>query len=161
MRMNFDLTLLMRAFGLGNWRPWLVAAAASLAVMIALYLAFQAVAGLWPVYRARFVQGVARHLQRAHIYVDASRLLTLNVVVALLMTTGALVASSSVVVGAGGASLRLVAAAFYGGCAAVADRCASSPTYHAALRWLARGMSLNQAMAQSPPVRRRFARSSN
>lgn len=160
--MTFDLTLLTGIFGLGNWRPWLAAAAASLAVMIALYLAFQVVTGMWPVYRARFVQGVARHLQRAHIYVDASRLLTLNVAVALLVTTGALVASASVVV----AALAAMA-------------CGVLPRI--ALWWLRRrrlillrqqlpdiamllsgglraGMSLNQAMAQSaaevpPPFR--------
>ncbi len=158
--MIFDL--LSRFTLLGHWRPWLAAFSASLAVAIAAYLAFQAVNGLWPVYRARFVQGVARHLQRAHIYVDASRLLTLNVTVALTVTFGALAASGSVAVAALAALV-----------------CGMLPRL--ALWWLRRGrlialrnqlpdiamllagglragMSLNQAMAQSaaevaPPFR--------
>lgn len=146
----------------GAWRPWLVSVSASLAAVLALYLACQWVTALWPVYRQRFVLGVARQLQRAHIYVDASRLLTLNVLAALLVTSGAFLLSGSAVV----AALAALACGF---------------VPRLALWWLRRhrlaglrqqlpdiamllagglraGMSLNQAMAQSaaevaPPFR--------
>lgn len=158
------MTLATRALesALLDGRPWLAAGAASLAVMIAAYLVFQVVRALWPVYRARFIQGVARHLQRAHIYVDASRLLTLNVVVIVLVTVAAFAFSASLVVAA-------MAALACGALPRVA-LWALRRRRQSALRQqlpdiamllaggLRAGMSLSQAMAQSasevaPPFR--------
>ena len=136
-----------------GWQPWLVSAAGSLAVIIGAYLAFNLLLALWPLYRERFVRGVARRLQRSHIYVDATRLLTLNLAGAVLATAAALLLSGSAV-------FALM----------VALACGLVP--RTALWWLRRqrlaalrqqlpdiamllagglraGMSLNQAMAQA------------
>jgi tight adherence protein B len=60
-------------------RPWVYAMAAGLAAVAAAALLARALGVLWPKYQRRFMHGVARQLHRAHIYVDASRLLALNV----------------------------------------------------------------------------------
>ena len=146
----------------GQWQPWLAATAGSFAALITLYLVLNLLIALWPLYRARFTQGVARQLQRAHIYVDASRLLAVNLLVAVVATAFAWVVGESL-------ALALL----------VALACGLLP--RVALWWLRRhrlagmrqqlpdiamllagglraGMSLNQSMAQSaaevpPPFR--------
>lgn len=89
-------------------RPWLYALAAGLAALAALVLLGRALGSLWPAYQRRFLHGVARQLQRAHIYVDASRLLALNVGLAAAATglthilTGAPLLTLAVALACGG-----------------------------------------------------------
>jgi len=73
----------------GDTRPWLYALAAGLAAVAAALGGGRLLGELLPVYRRRFLHGVARQLQRAHIYVDASRLLALNVALVAVATCAA------------------------------------------------------------------------
>ena len=88
-------------------RPWGYAIAAGMAAVAAAVLLARAFGFLWPKYQRRFLHGVARQLQRAHIYVDASRLLALNVGLAAAATglaymlSGALVLTVAVALACG------------------------------------------------------------
>jgi tight adherence protein B len=88
-------------------RPWLYALAVGFAAVAAALGLGWLLGELWPAYRRRFLHGVARQLQRAHIYVDASRLLALNVALVALSTltafmlTGAAIVSLAVALACG------------------------------------------------------------
>jgi tight adherence protein B len=69
--------------------PWIYALVAGAGVVAAALGVGRLLGELWPAYRRRFLHGVARQLQRAHIYVDASRLLALNVAVVAVATAAA------------------------------------------------------------------------
>jgi tight adherence protein B len=78
------------------WQPTLLAACIGVAVVCAVLLVGCQLAQAWPAYRRHFLHGVTRQLQRAHLYVDASRLLTLNIALAGALTLAVLLTTGSV-----------------------------------------------------------------
>ena len=78
-----------------TWQPTLMAACIGMAAVCATVLIGHQLGQAWPAYRRRFLHGVSRQLQRAHLYVDASRLLALNIGLAGASTVAVLMVSGS------------------------------------------------------------------
>lgn len=93
------------AAGSGAWTAdglWLAGLALTLGLGVALgaLVAARAVQRLWPTYRRRFDREMTRQLNRAYLYVDASRVFALNAVAVVLAVGGVLWWSGSLVLAA-------------------------------------------------------------
>ncbi|HOA95623.1 MAG TPA: type II secretion system F family protein [Quisquiliibacterium sp.] len=84
--------------------PLWIGASAALASVLLAWLVVRSVRVLWGRYRLRFVDGVSARLRRVHVFVDAGRLLGLNLFVSIALTAFALWLTGSLLAAAAAAA---------------------------------------------------------